>query len=76
MSIRPGPWSNGRRLLCLKSCFLLDQVDGWVLVHCLPGQEMARDALCEESMSADVVLCSGQCCAAKLWALAFMWRLF
>ncbi len=29
MSIRPGPWSNGRRLLCLKSCFLLDQVDGY-----------------------------------------------
>lgn len=56
MSIRPGPWSNGRKLLDLISLVFVDQEDVCMLMHCLPRQEMARDALGEESILVDVVL--------------------
>ncbi len=34
-------------------------------MHHLSGEEMAADALCEESRSVEAVLCPGQCFAGK-----------
>ncbi len=37
-------------------------VDGWVHVHCLSGEEMATDALWEEGRLAEAVWCLGNVC--------------
>lgn len=57
----------------VNSLEFLNQVDSWVHVCYLPGEEIAANALWEEGRQTEAVLCSGQCSAGKPWVLALMW---